>query len=117
MTQFAYLDQAWPALMEHPERLAARLTDVLETKLGGRLVTLAFCFGLGEFDGMLIFEAPDDSTATAILVAAVASSRHVKKSKTTKLLTAEEFANALRSAQAASAGAPGAAPTTADPRG
>ena len=83
MTQFAYADEAWPALMEHPERLAGRLVDVLEKKLGARLVTLAFCFGLGEFDGVLIFEAPDDSTATAVLVGAVSSSRHVKGSKTT----------------------------------
>ena len=102
LTEFAYADEAWPALMQHPERLGGRLHDALEKRLGGRLVTLAFCFGLAESDGVLLFEAPDDSTATAIVVHALTSSKHVKHAKTTKLLTSEEFADALRKAQAAS---------------
>jgi uncharacterized protein with GYD domain len=110
MTEFAYSDEAWPSLLERPERLATRLVDVLERQLGGRLVLLAFCFGLGEYDGVLIYEAPDDATATAVLVAALTSSRHVTASKTRKLLSAAEFTAALTMAHGVSGGGPPARP-------
>lgn len=102
MTQFAYEPDAWPALMERPERLAGRLVDALENKLGGRLVNLYFCFGLGDWDGVIVYEADDDVTATAILVATIAQSRHVKASQTTKLLSMEEFSAALAKASTVS---------------
>lgn len=102
MTQFAFEPDAWPALIERPERLAGRLVDALENKLGGRLVNLYFCFGLGQWDGVIVYEAPDDITATAVLVAAIARSSHVSASQTTKLLTREEFAAALRKASTVS---------------
>jgi uncharacterized protein with GYD domain len=113
MTQFAYEPDAWPALIERPERLAGRLVDALENKLGGRLVSLYFCFGLGEWDGVIVYEAPDDITATAILVATIARSRHVRTSRTTKLLSTEEFAEALGKASAVTYDGPPGAPAGA----
>ena len=62
-------------------------------KLGGQLVGFYFCFG--EYDVVALFEAPDDSTATALALA-VTSPGHLKAYKTTKLFTVEETMEAMR---------------------
>lgn len=62
---------------------------------GGRFHQLYFCFG--EWDGVTIYEAPDDTTAAAIAVGAV-SPGHLKAISTTPLLTMEQALNALRKA-------------------
>jgi uncharacterized protein with GYD domain len=97
MTQFAYRRDAWEALKENPERVAGRVVSALEDEFGGRLVSLNFFFGLGRFHGVLTFEAADDTTATAILLASL-SSPHIESSETAKLLTVDEFSDALRRA-------------------
>ena len=106
MTQFAYAPEARAALLHNPHRVAARLERISEHQAGSRLVSLSFCFGLGEYDGVLTFEATDDMTATAVLLAALSSSRHVKDSKTTKLLTPEEFTEALRAGELVTSATP-----------
>lgn len=96
MTQFTYHADAWAAIAKSPQRLAGRLSNALE-QLGGRLVTLHYYFGFGEYDGVMTFEAFDDTAATSMILAALASS-HVKASKTTRLLTGEELVAALQRA-------------------
>ena len=62
MTQFVYTVEAWKALVKKPQDRAAVFAEQAE-KLGGRMVSLYYC--MGEYDGMVIFEAPDSGSSTA----------------------------------------------------
>ena len=62
MTQFAYTPQAWAALTKKPENREDALRALME-KFGSRLVSFYNCFG--EYDGVVIYEAPDETTAAA----------------------------------------------------
>ena len=44
---------------------------------------------MGEYDGMVIYEAPDETTAAATVLSAV-SPGHLKTTKTTVLLSVED---------------------------
>jgi uncharacterized protein with GYD domain len=61
--------------------------------MGGRLVSWYLSFG--EYDGLAIYEAPDDATAGAVVVAA-ARAGHFRATKTTPLFTAEESVEMMR---------------------
>lgn len=60
----------------------------------------------GECDGVIIFEAPDETTAAALVMAAV-SPGHIKAIKTTPLLGSEEGVEAMRRAGEAAYRRPG----------
>ena len=94
MVQFAYTAEAWATLAKNPQDRSVPVREAGE-KLGGRLVGLYYCFG--EYDGVVLFEAPDDSAALATSLAAV-SPGHLKAIKTTKLFTVEETMEAMRKA-------------------
>jgi uncharacterized protein with GYD domain len=102
MTQFSYTAEAWKALVKRPEDRAAVFAEHAE-KLGGRMVALYYC--MGEFDGVVIYEAPDERTAAAI-VFTVASPGHLKETKTTSLMTVEETMEAMEKARAEAYPAP-----------
>jgi uncharacterized protein with GYD domain len=97
LTQFSYNKEALAALSRNPQRLSGRLVHAVEHSLGGRILSLVFCFGFAEWDGIVLFEASDPTRATAILMAALSAS-HIERSRTVPLLTVEEFAEALRQA-------------------
>jgi uncharacterized protein with GYD domain len=61
--------------------------------LGGRLIS--FYYSFGDYDGLLISEAPDETAIASALVAAV-STGHIKTIKTTTLLSAEDGMEVLR---------------------
>jgi uncharacterized protein with GYD domain len=103
MTQFAYTPEAWSALARQPEDRSKAIAQLCE-KLGGRLIDLYYAFG--DYDGFLIFEAPDDVTAAGVVLAAV-SPGHVKAVKTVPLLTVEQTLEALRKAGSVTYRAPG----------
>ena len=94
MSQFAYTSEAWAALTQNPEDRSEAISGLLEA-MGGRLVS--FYNSFGEYDGLIIFEAPDESTAAATLLAAITPG-HLKSLKTTVLLSAEEGVDAMRRA-------------------
>jgi uncharacterized protein with GYD domain len=94
MTQFAYTSEAWTALTQNPENRSEAFGGLAQT-MGGRLVS--FYNSFGEYDGLVIYEAPDESTAAAIVLAAV-SPGHISSVKTTVLLSAEEGVEAMRKA-------------------
>lgn len=96
MTQFSYTAEAWKALVKKPEDRAAVFADQAE-KLGGRLVS--FYYSMGEFDGVVIYEAPDDTTAAAI-VFTVTAPGHLKETKTTSLMSVRETMGAMEKAKA-----------------
>jgi uncharacterized protein with GYD domain len=94
MVQFAYTAEAWATLAKNPQDRSVPVRALME-KLGGKLVSLYYCFG--EYDGVLLAELPDDTAAIATSLAAV-SPGHVKAIKTTKLFTVEETMEAMRKA-------------------
>lgn len=94
MTQFAYTADAWAALIKNPVDRREGLRTLVQS-MGGQLVDLYYHFG--EYDGTVILEAPDDTTATAAMLAAV-SPGHIRAVKTTRLMTVEEAMDAMRKA-------------------
>ena len=79
MTQFAYTSESWAALVDNPEDRSAPVREVVET------------------DGLLIYEAPDDASAGAAILAA-ARHGHLRATKTTPLFSAEEGIEIMRRA-------------------
>jgi len=94
MTQFSYTPEAWAALVKKPHNRTAAIKG-LAKKLGGRV--LHFSYAFGDYDGIVIMEAPDETTATAILLAAIAPG-HLKATKTTVLFTPEQAIEAMKKA-------------------
>ena len=94
MTQFSYTAEAWAALMKKPEDRSVPLKALCE-KLGGRLIGMYYCFG--EYDGVAIIEAPDNSAQMTALLAVIAPG-HLKATKTTVLFTVQEALQVLTKA-------------------
>ena len=94
MVQFNYTTEAWQTLTQKPQDRSVGLSAMVQ-KAGGRLISLYYCFG--EYDGLVIYEAPDNATASAIVVAATTPG-HLKATKTTPLFTMSETMALLRKA-------------------
>jgi uncharacterized protein with GYD domain len=103
LTHFAYTPQAWAALTRSPQD-RREVFGALVSKFGGKFVDGYITFG--DYDGLVIFDAPDDTTAAAIAMAAV-SPGHLKAIKTTRALTFEEGLEAMRKAGGVSYQGPG----------
>jgi uncharacterized protein with GYD domain len=103
MTQVGYTAEAWAALTRNPEDRSAAIRGLVEA-MGGRLIS--FYNSFGEYDVLVIYEAPDESTAAAIIRAAI-SAGHLSKAKTTVLLSAEDGMEAMRKAGEQTYRAPG----------
>jgi uncharacterized protein with GYD domain len=91
MLQFTYSHEAWRALVDRPDDRAHALEDIAKS-LGGRMVALYYHFG--EYDGMAIFEVPDDASASAAVMA-VNSTGAVRATKTTRLYSVAELVQSL----------------------
>jgi uncharacterized protein with GYD domain len=102
MVQAAYTAEAIATLVGNPQDRAQGLRALIE-RLGGRMETFDYC--LGEYDVMVTFSAPDDTSAVAIALA-VAAPGHLKGTKTTTLIAPDEFVAASRKAGAVNYQAP-----------
>jgi uncharacterized protein with GYD domain len=90
--QLAYAPESIAAQMQNPQdRLEAAARPSVEA-VGGKLVGGGFSFG--EYDIVILYEAPDDVSAAAVALA-VASGGAIKTQKTTKLLSGDEWVQAL----------------------
>ena len=67
VTQFAYTPEAWAAFTDNPEDRSTPVREQVES-MGGRLICWYLSFG--EYDGLTIYEAPDDATAGAVVLTA-----------------------------------------------
>jgi uncharacterized protein with GYD domain len=94
MSQFSYTPEAWAALAQQPEDRSEAIGGLIES-LGGRLIS--FYYSFGDYDGVIIAEAPDETTIASGLIAAV-SAGHLKTLKTTTLISAEDGVEMLRRA-------------------
>jgi len=94
MSQFSYTPEALTAFVKNPEDRTTVVRELTE-KLGGRFV--AFYYTLGEYDGFVLWEFPDETTATAAILA-VNSPGHLKATKTTLVMTGATVMEAMRKA-------------------
>src|ERR671916_1913270 len=91
LMRFSYTPETWSRLMQNPEdrRYAAR---AYIEEVGGALH--GFWYGFGQYDGYVIFEAPDNvSLAGAVL--AITAGGAIASAETTVLMTVEETLEAL----------------------
>ena len=103
MTQAAYTSEAWAAMVKNPADRPASVRAMAE-RFGCKLVAFYYCFG--EYDAVLIIEAPDETAAASSLIGAAAAG-HLRSLKTTQLLTNEQGMEAMRKAGTAALQVPG----------
>lgn len=96
MYQLAYTAESLAAQIKNPQdRLEAVAKPLLE-RAGGKLIGGGYSFG--DYDIVVIYEAPDDQSAAAVALA-VGAGGAVKSAKTTKLLSGQQWVEALKKAQ------------------
>jgi uncharacterized protein with GYD domain len=96
MYQLSYTPEAVAALIREPQDRAEAVRPAIEA-LGGKLVAAGYPFG--EYDAIVLFEAPDDTSAAAFSLA-IAAGGAARSAKTTRLLSGQEWIESLRKAQA-----------------
>lgn len=94
MTQFSYTVETWQTMMKNPQDRSGGLRSMMD-KLGGKLHAVYYC--MGDYDGVVLFEAPNDETASAGIIAAIGPG-HLKATKLTRLFTVDETLGILRTA-------------------
>jgi uncharacterized protein with GYD domain len=95
MYQISYTSEAMAALVREPQDRIEAARSAIEA-LGGKFVAAGYPFG--EYDAIVLFEAPDDTTAAGFALA-IAAGGAAKSGKTTRLLSGQEWIESLRKAQ------------------
>ena len=96
LTRFSYTPETWSRLMANPEDRSKAAQAYVES-VGGRLH--GFWYGFGEYDGYTLWEAPDNVSMAAVVVA-IGGGGALSSIETTALLTVDEAIEALgRAAQ------------------
>jgi uncharacterized protein with GYD domain len=78
--------------LKEPQDPVETIRPALED-LGATIVVAGFPFG--DYDLMVVYEAPDDMTAASVAMA-VAAAGEVRSGKTTRLLSGQEWLESLR---------------------
>jgi len=92
MYQASYTAKSMAAQLKEPQDPVEAIKSALED-VGAELVVTGFPFG--EYDVLVVYEAPDDVTAASVSMA-VAAAGEVKSAKTTRLLSGQEWLESLR---------------------
>ena len=95
MYQAAYTAESVAAQIKEPQDRIKVVTPALEA-LGAKILAGGYPFG--EYDVLVVYEAPDDTTAASVALA-VAAAGAVRSAKTTRLLNGQEWIESLRKAQ------------------
>jgi uncharacterized protein with GYD domain len=95
MYQAAYTAESVAAMIKNPVDRLEVVKPALDA-MGIKIVAGGYPFG--EYDIVLVLEAPDDTTAAASALA-VAAGGAARSAKTTRLLSGEEWIESLRKAQ------------------
>ena len=93
--QASYTAESAAAQIKEPQDRIEAVTPAIEA-LGAKIVVGGYPFG--EYDVLVVLEAPDDTTAASVALA-VAAGGAVKSAKTTRLLSGQEWIESLRKAQ------------------
>ena len=97
LSRFSYSTDAVKALVANPQDREPAAREAAES-LGVKLI--GFWYALGEFDGVLLAEAPDTATMTALAML-VGASGALARYETTALIGMDEAQDAMRQAAAA----------------
>ena len=92
MYQASYTAKSMAAQLKQPKDPVEAIKPAMED-VGAKVLVAAFPFG--EYDLLIVYEAPDDMTAASVAMA-VAAAGEVKSGKTTRLLSGEEWLESLR---------------------
>jgi len=93
--QAAYTPESLAAQIKDPKDRVEVVKPVFDA-IGARILAAGHPFG--EYDVLVVFEAPND-TAVASLALAVGAGGAVKSARTTRLLSTQEWVESLRHAQ------------------
>ena len=103
LTRFSYTPETWARLISNPEDRRDAAQEYIES-VGGKLH--GFWYAFGEHDGYNLFEAPDDVSMAAVVVA-IGGGGALRSFETTVLLTVEDTLKALETAKSIKYRAPG----------
>ena len=92
MAQFSYTKDGLQGLIKEGGTKRREATEQLVKAMGGKLE--AYYFAFGDYDGIAIFEGPDNINAAAVSMVVNASG--AVSVKTTVLLTPEEVDKAVK---------------------
>jgi uncharacterized protein with GYD domain len=92
MYQASYTAKSMAAQLTEPHDPLEAIRPTLE-ELGAKILVAGFPFG--EYDVLVVYEAPDDMTAASVAMA-IAAAGEVKSGKTTRLLSGQEWLESLR---------------------
>jgi uncharacterized protein with GYD domain len=95
MYQASYTAESVAAQIKEPHDRIEAVRGMIEGQ-GGKLI--AGGYPLGDFDVLVLIEAPDE-TVMASIALSVAAGGAVKQTKTTRLLSGQEWVESLRKAQ------------------
>jgi uncharacterized protein with GYD domain len=92
MYQASYTAKSMAAQLRAPQDPVETIKPTLED-LGAKILVAGFPFG--DYDVLVVYEAPDDMTAASVSMA-IAAAGEVKSGKTTRLLSGQEWLESLR---------------------
>ena len=104
LTRFSYTPETWARLIRNPEDRRKAAQSYIES-VGGKLH--GFWYAFGTHDGHTLWEAPDNVSMAAVVVA-LSSGGAISTLETTVLLTVDETLDALRKAEQVKYRPPGA---------
>ena len=92
MYQASHTAKSMAAQLHEPQDPVEAIRPTLDD-LGAKIVVAGFPFG--DYDLLVVYEAPDDMTAASVAMA-IAAAGEVKSGKTTRLLSGQEWLESLR---------------------
>jgi uncharacterized protein with GYD domain len=95
LTRFSYTPETWARMIANPEDRRKAAASYIES-VGGKLH--GFWYAFGAYDGINLWEAPDDVSMAAVALA-IGSGGALSSIETTVLLSVEDTLEALRKAQ------------------
>ena len=104
LVQFSYASRSVKSLVDKPDVDHAGQASAMVASVGGKL--LGYWYAFGDFDGVVLMEAPDNSVAASVAMA-IGGTGEVSRLETTVLLTMDEAQKAMRTAAAATHLPPG----------
>ena len=104
VTRFSYTPETWARLIVNPEDRREAAQSYIES-VGGKLH--GFWYAFGAHDGYSLWEAPDNASMAAVVLA-IGGGGALSSFETTVLLTVDEMIDALRKAEQVQYKAPGA---------
>jgi uncharacterized protein with GYD domain len=92
MYQASYTAKSMAAQLKEPQDPVESIRPTVEG-LGAKILVAGFPFG--EYDVLVVYDAPDDMTAASVSMA-IAAAGEVRSGKTTRLLSGQEWLEGLR---------------------